>query len=78
MANPIWANIKRALMPKPKKAPEYTFASFQGKVDKVTEGERSKLAERAAKLDGLIAEAKAKLKVLEDEAASIKPWLSVQ
>ena len=77
-ANPIWSNIVKALTPKPKEKPEYTFASFQGKVDKVTDGERSKLAERKAKLDGMIAEQKAKIKVWEEEVASIKPWLTAQ
>ena len=72
----IWKVLADLAKPKPKKEPEYTFLTFQGKVDKVADGELSKLAERKAKLDGMIAEQKAKIKVWEEEVASIKPWLS--
>lgn len=72
----IWTNLVKLFAPKPKKEPEYTFGSFQSKVDKVADGEMAKLAERKAKLDGLIAESKAKIKVWEAEVASIKPWIT--
>ena len=74
----IWSNLFKMFAPKPKKPPEYTFSTFQGKVDKVADTEMAKLAERKAKLEGLIAEHKAKIKVWEEEVASIKPWISVK
>lgn len=78
MANPIWKNLAKMFAPKPKKVPEYTFSTFQGKVDKVADGEVAKLAERKAKLEGMIAEQKAKIKAWEAEVASINPWLQAQ
>jgi hypothetical protein len=77
MANPIWKNMAKFFASKPKKAPEYTFSSFQKKMDAAADPETPKLLERKSKLEGKVAEAEAQIKAWKQEIASIKPWVEM-